>query len=146
MQYAKIYAVMQFIHSFIFYPPGKCMFKVSNRNTCKICSKLTIKTPERRHWRRSGVFIVDFEHISHFFLVFLLLTMLTNVSTVDKCLLGYYCYYSTLNISTIYEEIFLVVFSHLHASGREINKDEFSPYCQHHWLHLHYLNHQIQFD
>ena len=29
------------------------MFKVNNRNTrtwCKICSKLTIKTPERRHW------------------------------------------------------------------------------------------------
>ena len=29
------------------------------------CSKLTIKTPERRHWRRFVVFIVDFEHISH---------------------------------------------------------------------------------
>ena len=26
---------------------------------------LTIKTPERRQWRRSGVFIVNFEHISH---------------------------------------------------------------------------------
>ena len=25
-------------------------------------SKLTIKTPERRQWRRSGVFIVRFEH------------------------------------------------------------------------------------
>ena len=29
-------------------------------------------TPERRYWRRSGVFIVNFEHISHLFLVFLL--------------------------------------------------------------------------
>ena len=29
-----------------------------------ICLKLTIKTPERRHWRYSGVFIVNFEHIS----------------------------------------------------------------------------------
>ena len=41
------------------------MFKVNNRNTrtrCEICSKLTIKTPERHHWRRSGVFIVNFEH------------------------------------------------------------------------------------
>ena len=28
----------------------------------EICSKLTIKTPERRYWRRSGVFIVYFEH------------------------------------------------------------------------------------
>ena len=29
------------------------MFKVSNRNTktkCEICSNLTIKTPEPRHW------------------------------------------------------------------------------------------------
>ena len=34
---------------------------------------LTIKTPERRYWRRSGVFIVKFGHISHLFLVFLLL-------------------------------------------------------------------------
>ena len=27
------------------------------------CSKLTIKTTERCHWRRSGVFIVNFDHI-----------------------------------------------------------------------------------
>ena len=32
---------------------------------CEICSKVTIKTPKRRHWRRFGVFIVNFEHISH---------------------------------------------------------------------------------
>ena len=32
-----------------------------------MCSKLIIKTPERCHWRRSGVFIVNFEHISHLF-------------------------------------------------------------------------------
>ena len=54
------------------------MFKVSNRNTrtrSEICSKLTIKTPEQRHWRRSGVFIVNFEHISHLALLFLLLTL-----------------------------------------------------------------------
>ena len=30
----------------------------------EICSKLTIKTPKRRHRRRSGVIIVNFEHIS----------------------------------------------------------------------------------
>ena len=33
---------------------------------CEICSKLTINTPKRRQWHRSGVFIVHFEHISHF--------------------------------------------------------------------------------
>ena len=36
------------------YPAVNYMFKVNNRNTrtvCEICSKLTIKTPEWRHWR-----------------------------------------------------------------------------------------------
>ena len=59
-------------------PAGIYLLKVNNRNTrarCEICSKLTINTPERRHWRRSGVFIVNFEHISNLVLVFLLLTL-----------------------------------------------------------------------
>ena len=54
------------------------MFKVNNRDTRtsrEICSKLTIKAPEQRHWRRCDVFIVNFEHISHLVLVFLLLTL-----------------------------------------------------------------------
>ena len=34
-----------------------------------------MKTPERRQWGRSGVFIVNYEHISHLILVFLLLTL-----------------------------------------------------------------------
>ena len=40
------------------------MFKVNNQNTrtmCEICSKLTIKTPERCQLHRSGVFVVHFE-------------------------------------------------------------------------------------
>ena len=52
--------------------------KVNNRNTekmCEICSELTIKTSEWRHWRRSGVFIVNFEHISHLFVLFVLITL-----------------------------------------------------------------------
>ena len=43
------------------------MFKINNRNTrtrCEICSKLSIKTPERSHWRRSGVSIVNFEQLN----------------------------------------------------------------------------------
>ena len=61
------------------------LFKVNNRNTrrrCEICStiriaivKLTIKTPDRRYWRPFGVFFVNFEHISHILLAFLLLTL-----------------------------------------------------------------------
>ena len=48
------------------YPAGIYLLKVKNRNTrtrCEICSKLTIKLPERRQWRRSGIFIVNFEHV-----------------------------------------------------------------------------------
>ena len=37
--------------------------------------KLTIKTSEQRQLRRSGIFIVNFEHISHLFAVFLLLNL-----------------------------------------------------------------------
>ena len=60
------------------YRAGIYLLKVNNKNTrtrCEICSKLTIKTPERRHWCRSGVFIVIFEHIRLLVLVFLLLTL-----------------------------------------------------------------------
>ena len=59
-------------------PAGIYLLKANNRNTRtrrEICSKLTINTPERRHWRRSDIFIVNFEHISHLVLVFLLLTL-----------------------------------------------------------------------
>ena len=53
--------------------PSKYLFKVNNRNRkkCEICSKLTINTPERRHY----VFIINFRHLSQLFLVFLLLTV-----------------------------------------------------------------------
>ena len=52
-----------------FYPANIYLFKFNSRNTRKryeIYSKLTIKTSD-------DVFIVNFEHISHLFLVFLLL-------------------------------------------------------------------------
>ena len=66
----------------IFFPinnsAGIYLLKVHNRNTktkCEICLALTIKTPERRQWRRSSVLIVNFEHISLLVLVFLWLTL-----------------------------------------------------------------------
>ena len=49
------------------FPVGINMFKVNIRNTrigCEICSKLATKT-EQRQWCCSGVFINNFEHISH---------------------------------------------------------------------------------
>ena len=62
------------------FTAGIYLLKVNDRNTetrCEICSKLTIKTTERRR-RRSGVFTVNFEHISHLILVFLPLTLRTQ--------------------------------------------------------------------
>ena len=55
----------------------KVIIETLTRKRWEICSKLTIKTPEQRQWHRSGVFIIDFEHIhiSELFLVFLLLAL-----------------------------------------------------------------------
>ena len=55
------------------HPINKNMLNVYNKNTkkcCQICSKLTIKI------LGSGVVIVNPEHISHLFLVFLWLTLI----------------------------------------------------------------------
>ena len=60
------------------YPANIYLFKVKNRNTrkrCEVRSKLTIKTPDRLHWRRPDVFIVNFEHILHLFLMFIFLIL-----------------------------------------------------------------------
>ena len=68
-------------------PVGNYMFKVSNRNTrtsCEICSELTIKTPEQSQRHRSGVFIVNCEHISYLALVCFCCYLWAN-----KCRLGY---------------------------------------------------------
>ena len=75
---------------------SNCTFKLNNINTrtrCEICSNLTIKTPERRQWRCSGAFIVNFEHISYLVLVFLSIVNFEQVNTswvfchLQKCLL-----------------------------------------------------------
>ena len=47
---------------------GIYLLKINKRNAvtwCEICSKLIIKTPERRQCCRSDVFIANFEYISH---------------------------------------------------------------------------------
>ena len=48
---------------------------INTRKRCEICSKLTTKTPKKRHLRNSGVFNVHFEYISDVFLLFLLLDL-----------------------------------------------------------------------
>ena len=71
------------------------LFKVDNINTrkrCEICSKLRIKTPERCHWHRSGVFILNFEHISHFFLDVILLFLLLTLNIFHIFFCCFYCW------------------------------------------------------
>ena len=54
-------------------PNAIYLLKDSNKNAwtrCEICSKLTIKTPERRQWHCSVVFIVNCGHLSHLVICF----------------------------------------------------------------------------
>ena len=81
----KILAMKQ---EFQIFKPSRDFYllKTNNRSTkrrCKICSQLTRKTSEQRHWHRPGVF-VSFEHISHFVLVFLLLTLNMKLPTENQ--------------------------------------------------------------
>ena len=57
------------------------------------------------HWHRSGVFIVNFEHVSHLVLVFLLLTLnmqLTAGQTPSHRKIGIYMIYER-NTNTVHQ-------------------------------------------
>ena len=55
-----------------------------NRKRRETCSMLTKKPPERRHWRRSVAFIVNFKDISQFFFsVFVVAFEQANVCWVE---------------------------------------------------------------
>ena len=77
-----------------YYATGIYQSKVNNRNTrtrCEICSKLTIKTPERRHCRRSSVFIVNLEHIAH-------LVLGVSIVNFEHIIAGWYTFSFTYSI------------------------------------------------
>ena len=61
------------------FSAGIYFLKVDNGNNriilYEVCSRLTIKTPERRHWRCFGVFIVNFEQSTNIALTFLFLIL-----------------------------------------------------------------------
>ena len=88
----------------IYFPDLLYPLKVNNRNIktrCEICSKSAIKTPERRQWHLSGVFIFNFEHNSHLAIVFLLLTLNMNLPTGLKHLLVPEAYLGLYQISMV---------------------------------------------
>ena len=67
-------------------PANIYLFKVKIRSIKKmseICSKLTIKTTERRHSTLSVVFIINFDHFSPLFPVFISLTLSINLFAED---------------------------------------------------------------
>ena len=60
------------------FPASIYLFKANTGNTrtmCEICSNLTVETPEWRQWHHYGVFVVNYEQISHIVLLFQLLTL-----------------------------------------------------------------------
>ena len=63
------------------------MFKIHNKNT---------RTSHQHHWHRSGVFIVNFEHISHLSIVFL---------RTSKCLLGRFLFYTLISVGIKWENL-----------------------------------------
>ena len=68
------------------------LFKANNKGTkttCKTCSNWTIKTPERRRWRCSVVFIVNLQHISRLVPMFLLLIWTGNWWVISTIFLKY---------------------------------------------------------
>ena len=73
-------------HDILFLPSKRFVFllwtqqkfvhsKSTIRKKCEICSQLTIKTPERRYWRLSSVFICNLEQFSNLVLVLQWLTL-----------------------------------------------------------------------
>ena len=75
---------------YVKFPVAIYMFKVNNRSTrarCEICSKLTIKTPERRH----GVILVSLSltwNIFHALFVLVFLLIILNMKLPVEILSG----------------------------------------------------------
>ena len=53
------------------------MFKVNNKNNSTLLAVNYF--PQKLQWPHFGILIVNFEHISHIFLAFLLFTLSINV-------------------------------------------------------------------
>ena len=83
--------------------------KIGNSNLFKVATKA------KPHWRCSGVFIVNFEHISHLFLMFLLFTKNKKMLTANNIffLITLAAWYFISAIFTMKDWLFLFVFSKL---------------------------------
>ena len=85
------------------------LLKVNNENTRRICENLfkaAIKTPKQRHWRRSGVFDINFEQISYIALMFSILTLNKYMKPGGK----YLAEFSSDNIKTNHSNNFVLLY------------------------------------
>ena len=85
------------------YSPGIYLVKVNNRNTntrCEICSKLTLLSLLLTC--RSGVFIVNFEHVSHLVLVFQFFCENVNL----YCICVIYSCMAYLSVLLVYSSLY----------------------------------------
>ena len=80
------------------------MYNVNKKNTrkrCEICSKLTIKTPERRHWLCSGVFsLLNLNMFLTFLSVCAVKYVLVGMHNSGRFLLFFHICFSFLQIIT----------------------------------------------
>ena len=77
------------------FPANIYLFKATIEaleKTYEICTKLAIKIPKWRQWRRSGIFIINFVHIS---LMFLLVTLNRKII----CCVFHLIYYKSRHFS-----------------------------------------------
>ena len=89
-------------------PAGIYLFKINNRNTrtiCEIYSMLTIKTPKRRQWRRSGLFIVNSLNRFHIFFLCSHCWFWTNAGCVKVIFLAYSN--KTVTFFLLFESLFI---------------------------------------
>ena len=111
--------------------------KVSNGNTetvCQNCWKLTTNTPERRHLRRSAVFIVNFEQIWH---IVLESVSITDSERINACLELIWCFYiCNLKVSeypfkqnnNILKSMKLPLYTHFYISLNVLRPTFFNTY------------------
>ena len=88
----------RFSSLFIIWHDCQQTFTFSSKSTtetlkkwCEICLKLTIKTPEQGQWHGPGVFIVNFEYISHLFSCFSCWLIIGNFCWVAAWVLHFLC-------------------------------------------------------
>ena len=107
------------------YLVGNYMFKVNNRNTggrCEICYKLTIKKPERRQRRRSGVFIVNFEHILHLVLVFLYFCIYFEQVNAGWLEIGFIFSFLSVKVLSVIQFHIFIILSGIGSTNTEFQK------------------------